>query len=47
MKTEAGYSKNTIRNMRNLISGVMALSIEDKIVESSWRLHGRLFGKGN
>ena len=33
MKTEAGYSKNTIRNMRNLISGVMALSIEDKIVE--------------
>lgn len=33
MKTEAGYAKNTIRNMRNLISGVMALAIEDKILE--------------
>ena len=32
MKTEAGYSKNTIKNMRNLISGVMELAIEDKIV---------------
>jgi len=32
VKTEAGYSKNTIRNMRNLISGVMALSIEDGVV---------------
>jgi integrase len=33
VKTEAGYSKNTIRNMRNLISGVMALSIEDRVVD--------------
>jgi integrase len=32
-KTEAGYSKNYLRNMRNLISGVMALAIEDKITE--------------
>lgn len=32
-KTEAGYSKNYLRNMRNLISGVMALAIEDRITE--------------
>ena len=35
VKTEAGYSKNTIRNMRNLISGVMALSIEDRAVDAN------------
>ena len=33
VKKEEGYAKNTIRNMRNLISGVVALAIEDKIVE--------------
>ena len=31
-KTEEGYAKNTLKNMRNLISGVMALSIEDKVI---------------
>jgi len=32
VKTEEGYSKNTIKNMRNLISGVMSPAIEDKII---------------
>jgi len=32
LKTEAGYGKNTIRNMRNLISGVMTFAIEDRII---------------
>lgn len=31
-KTEEGYAKNTLKNMRNLISGVMAFSIEDKVI---------------
>jgi Site-specific recombinase XerD len=34
-KTEAGYSKNYLRNMRNLISGVMTLAIEDKMADTN------------
>jgi integrase len=35
VKKEEGYAKATIKNMRNVISGVIELAIEDKIVESN------------